>query len=135
MWCIDGILDHPKSYEHFSWLFSDIDAKKPGAIYFYIVFFMRRFIFSLGIILFYNSPEPQICICLFWSWSVLLYFMNVMPYQAKILNIYSIFNEFWVLTCSVCLAFFEFNKIDTDETPVTSSDINLGWFIISVGKL
>ena len=69
------ITSNARKYEEkYSCLFLEFDTKnKSGAIYFYTVFFMQRMLFVLGIILFHNTPEVQITVCISSSAALLFY--------------------------------------------------------------
>lgn len=127
-----GIIDKPANYESCSCLYIEIDRNKPSAVYFFIFFFMRRLIFWIGIVWFYNTAAAQIPIWIATSAGFMLYSIVVRPYKYKTLNFFSLVNEIWIFFASFTLLFFEFHQKDQDPTSSSQFQIVMGWALISL---
>ena len=89
----DKIAHTPDKLVKYSALFEEIKHHDQNSLFYYIIFFARRIIFAFGLVMFYQNSQAQILVCIMSSVSVLIYLFMVMPYKARILNVFTIFNE------------------------------------------
>lgn len=87
------IAHEPDKLPNYSALFEEVNNKNPIATYYYFVFFVRRLLFACGLVLFYQGAASQMAVCIFTSFFVAAYLVAAVPYKAKVLNRFTIFNE------------------------------------------
>lgn len=127
----EEIYHQPDKLPNYSALFSDVNNKKPLAIYYYVIFFFRRMIFGFGLIAFYECAEVQITTWIITSFAVLYYLITVLPYKDRNLNFFTIFNEVCVFMVSVSLILYDNVKVDQNSKVVTGWKQDIGWLTIA----
>ena len=128
----DKLSDNPDEFKYCSWLFKELNCKKPAAVMFYIIFFLRRALIWIWFVWFYETPEAQISISIATSALVFAYSFKVMPYKSKLLNMFNTFNEIWLLTSSMLLVLFKFIKTDQPESSITDTQNYVGYAFIII---
>ena len=116
----------------FTVLYEEIKNKDEASTYFYVIFFVRRILLAVVMVLFYTNSWVQITICIITSLTVLIYLVWVMPYKESIINKFSIFNEIWVFAC--CWTLLSYDIIYDDQSIVqgtTTFQLNISWVIIA----
>ena len=66
--------------------------KRADALY-YVLFFIRRLVIAVAVILFRNSPLIQGILCLASCLSMLIYVSIFRPYNTRLMNVVQILNE------------------------------------------
>ena len=101
----------------FSTLVNKLNLSNKAAIYYTLIFQLRRLVLAVAIVMVKDVPVAQIAIVLISSILVLSYFLTNKPLESPILNRLEFFNEFtlsFILCITPCFTSYAPEEIEGD---------------------
>jgi hypothetical protein len=115
--------------ESINTLFANLSTITPGALYYIVIFMLRRLLFAFNAIFLESLPIIQVQVLFGTSLAAIVYLIRFKPFDLPLLNRLEIFNELCLYLMSYpCLLFTD---IQINEMASSSHfKYSMGWVVV-----